>query len=89
MKFRIALLALAACIVPLTGCETLTQTPSEYGNMAINSADTSGKQIGDDVAYILLYDRATWLTEKPVPNKPFDPSKVYPKGTPYYFRDNQ
>jgi hypothetical protein len=88
MKLRLAVMALAAAILPLAGCETLTQTPNEYGNMAWVATSESGGQIGDDMANLLLYDRASWLSDKPVPNAPWDPSRVYPKGTPYYFRDN-
>ncbi len=88
MKCGLLLMAFPLALLPLTGCESLTDTPAENGNRMVHAMDTNGKQIPDDVERILLLDRPTRLTEKPVPQSIVYPNKVYPTGTPYFFKDN-
>ncbi|MGN6368546.1 MAG: hypothetical protein ACTHN5_09820 [Phycisphaerae bacterium] len=67
MKSTLALMALSLALLPLAGCETLTDTPAENGNRIVRTIDTNGKQIPDDAERILLLDRPSWLSDKPIP----------------------
>lgn len=58
----------AAGMSMLTGCETLSQTPAENGNTMVRAIDTNGKQIPEDTERLLLLDRPSWLSKKPVPS---------------------
>jgi hypothetical protein len=69
MKSSFYVLALALALLPLAGCETLTDTPGENGNRIVRTIDTNGKQIPDDTETILLLDRPSHLSDKPVPNE--------------------
>ena len=88
MKIGLALMALPLALFALPGCETLTQTPAENGNQMVHAISTTGSEIPDDVQELLLIDRPSWLSSKPVPDHIINYDKVYPKGTPYYFKDN-
>lgn len=49
------------------GCQTLSRTPAEEWNNIVHAQDTNMKQIPEDINYILLLDRPSWLSRKPIP----------------------
>ena len=67
MKLMVYLVALSLSLLPFAGCETLSDTPSENGNRIVHAIDTNGKQIPEDAERILLIDRPSWLSDKPIP----------------------
>ena len=67
MKSIFCVMALSLALLPLASCETLTDTPAENGNRMARTIDTNGKQIPDDTERILLLDRPSWLSDKPIP----------------------
>jgi hypothetical protein len=69
MKAFFSMVALSLLLVPLTGCETLTETPSENFARMAHTIDTNGKQIPNDVQRHLLLDRPSFLAREPVPNE--------------------
>jgi hypothetical protein len=88
MLSRCILMAVPLLLLPLAGCETLTQTPAENGNMMAHACSTNGGEMVDDMDRLALLDRPSILSDKPVPEVIVNYNKVYPKGTPYFFRDN-
>jgi hypothetical protein len=69
MKSLFYVMALSLALLPLAGCETLTDTPGENGNRIVRTIDTNGKQIPDDFDNVMLLDRPSLLSDKPVPNE--------------------
>jgi len=70
MKALFYTMAISLLMLPLAGCETLTDTPGENLVRLIHSADTNLKQIPDDVEDDCLYaNRPSWLSKRPVPNE--------------------
>ncbi len=59
----------ASALSMLPGCETLTESPGENRNRMARAIDTNGKQIPDDVERILLIDKPSTMTDRPVPIK--------------------
>jgi|GEM_PF-1794551 len=90
MKLAMAALALLSLgsLTLTTGCETLSETSAENGNRKWHHLDTNRRQIAEDVDMLLLLDRPSWLSEKPVPNQYWEPQRVYPDRTPYYTKTN-
>jgi hypothetical protein len=67
MKCLFYVMAFSVALAPLAGCETLTETPGQNGNRMVRAIDTNGKEMVDDLQWIGLVDRPSWLTMKPVP----------------------
>ncbi|HUO09499.1 MAG TPA: hypothetical protein VM008_14415 [Phycisphaerae bacterium] len=67
MKSILYVMALSLSLLPLAGCETLTDTPAENGNRVARAIDTNGKEIPDDTERLLLLDRPSWLSDRPIP----------------------
>lgn len=66
MKKLLLLSLLALPLLSLGGCETLVDSSAENGNRVARTVDTNGKQIPDDTERLLLLDRPSWLTDKPI-----------------------
>jgi len=69
MKSLFCVMAFSLAMLPLTACSTLTDTSAENGNRIVRTFDTNGKEMVDDADVILLIDRPSWLSDKPVPNQ--------------------
>ena len=62
------LLVGAASMLPmLAGCQTLTDTPGENSVRVSHAIATDWLQIPDNVESILLINRPTQLSDRPVP----------------------
>ena len=70
-RYSLAMLpAVAAALLAfssLPGCETLTETPGQNMNKIQRAAFINTYQIPDDAEEILLIDRPSWLSRKPMP----------------------
>jgi hypothetical protein len=69
MKSLFCVMALSLAMLPLAACSTLTDTNAENGNRIVRTFDTNGKEMVDDTDRLLLIDRPSWLSDKPVPNQ--------------------
>ena len=69
MKSLFYVMALSLTMLPLAGCSTLTDTNAENGNRIVRTFDTNGKEMVDDTDRLLLIDRPSWLSDKPIPNQ--------------------
>lgn len=65
----LAIMLGVSALTVLPGCETLTESPGENRVRVARAIDSNGKQIPDDVERVLLIDKPSTLTEKPVPIK--------------------
>jgi len=69
MKYRLmALFVATAGLGLLAGCETLSETPGENYNTIAHGIDINLHQVPEDTERLLLLDRPTWLSKKPVPS---------------------
>ncbi len=68
MKLLVSLMVLSAMLVPLAGCETLTDTPAENSVRLQHAAIMNLRQMNNDIQYILLIERPSWLSRYPIPN---------------------
>jgi len=68
MKTLMLSMALAGTLLPLAGCETLTDTKAENEVRVRHAAAMDMKQINNDLEYILYLDRPVWLSRYPIPN---------------------
>ena len=68
MKTLMLSMALAGLMLPLAGCETLTDTKAENTVRVQHAAAMDMKQINNDLEYILYLDRPVWLSRYPIPN---------------------
>ncbi len=69
MKTSLYMMALAAMLLPLAGCETLTETPGENRNRMAHTVYTNFLQVPMDVERLLLLDRPTYLSPVPIPQQ--------------------
>jgi hypothetical protein len=67
MKYLL-LIAVVAGMLPLTGCETMTDTRAENTVRVRHAAEMDLRQVNNDIEYLLYIDRPVWLTRYPVPN---------------------
>ncbi len=68
MKVGVLAVVLAgATLGLLSGCETTSQTAGENLNTVGHATILNLQQIPDDVENILLLNRASWLSRKPIP----------------------
>jgi hypothetical protein len=68
MKTLMLSMALAGMLLPLAGCETLTDTKAENKVRVHHAAAMDVRQINNDLEYILYLDRPVWLSRYPIPN---------------------
>jgi len=61
-------MALAGAMLPLTGCETLPDTPSENEVRVKHAMIMDLKQVNNDLQYMFYLDRPVWLSRYPIPN---------------------
>lgn len=59
--------ALAMTMLP--GCETLTESPGQNRVRVARAIDTNGKQIPDDFERVMLIDKPSTLSDRPIPMK--------------------
>ncbi len=69
MKSLLYVAALSIALLPLAGCSTLTDTSGENRNRLVRTLDTNGKEMVDDTDRLLLLDRPSYLSMKPIPNE--------------------
>jgi len=60
---------LAVCLMGLTGCETISDTPGENFNRVAHTVDTDGKLLPIDAERLALIYKPTILTPDAVPNR--------------------
>ena len=68
MKKLLLMMALAGFLLPLTGCETLTDTAAENRVRLRHAAEMNMRQINNDWEYMLYLERPVWLSRYPIPN---------------------
>jgi hypothetical protein len=68
MKTLMLTMALAGMMLPLAGCETLTDTKAENEVRVRHAMAMDLKQINNDLQYIFYLDRPVWLSRYPIPN---------------------
>jgi hypothetical protein len=68
MKTWLLTMALAGMMLPLAGCETLTDTKAENKVRLEHAAILNMRQINNDVQYMLYIERPMWLSRYPIPN---------------------
>jgi hypothetical protein len=68
MKFWLLTMALAAMMLPLAGCETLTDTSAENQVRLEHAAVMNLRQLNNDWQYVLYVERPMWLSRYPIPN---------------------
>jgi hypothetical protein len=68
MKTLLFSMALCGMLLPLTACETPSQTAAENSVRVNHALIMDMKQIPDDTERILMVDRPVWLTRYPMPN---------------------
>jgi hypothetical protein len=68
MKMLMMSMALAGMLLPLAGCETLTDTKAENKVRVEHAAAMDLKQMNNDLEYVLYLDRPIWLSRYPIPN---------------------
>jgi len=70
-RYCIALLPAAAAALlalsTLPGCETLTETPGQNMNKVQRAVFINTMELPDDTEELLLIDRPSWLSRKPMP----------------------
>jgi hypothetical protein len=68
MKYLVGLMALAASMMTLTGCETLADTAAENRVRVSHAVIMDLRQIPGDLEYIFYLDRPVWMSRYPIPN---------------------
>jgi hypothetical protein len=68
MKTLLLMMALAGFLLPLAGCETLTDTEAENRVRLRHAAEMNMRQINNDWQYMLYLERPVWLSRYPIPN---------------------
>lgn len=68
MKTLMLTMALAGMMLPLAGCETLTDTKAENEVRVRHAMAMDLKQVNNDLQYIFYLDRPVWLSRYPIPN---------------------
>ena len=68
MKKLLCAMALAGAMLPLSGCETLTDTPEENSVRVKHAMIMDMRQINNDLQYMFYLDRPVWLSRYPIPN---------------------
>jgi hypothetical protein len=68
MKTLLLMMALAGLMLPLAGCETLTDTVGENRVRLRHAAEMNLRQINNDWEYLLYLERPVWLSRFPIPN---------------------
>jgi hypothetical protein len=68
MKKLLLVMAVAGLMLPLAGCETLTDTAGENAVRVRHAAELDLRQINNDWQYMLYLDRPVWLSRYPIPN---------------------
>jgi hypothetical protein len=68
MKTLMFSMVLAGMLLPLAGCETLTDTKAENEVRLRHAMANNLQQMNGDTEYVLLLERPSWLSRFPVPN---------------------
>lgn len=68
MKTLLLMMVTASLMIPLAGCETLTDTPSENRVRLKHAAAMDLRQINNDWQYMMYLERPVWLSRYPIPN---------------------
>jgi hypothetical protein len=68
MKKMLMLVALGMMLMPVAGCETLTDTAAENRVRLRHAAAMNLRQVNNDLEYILYLERPVWLSRYPIPN---------------------
>jgi len=68
MKTWLSVMALAALLLPLAGCETLPDTAAENKVRVLHSQALNLRSMNNDIDYVLYIDRPMWLSRYPIPN---------------------
>jgi hypothetical protein len=68
MKTLLLLMAIAGLMLPLAGCETMTDTAPENRVRLSHAAIMNLNQVNNDWEYLLYVERPVWLSRYPVPN---------------------
>jgi hypothetical protein len=68
MKTLLLTMALTGFLLPLAGCETLTDTPAENRVRLGHAAQMDLRQMNNDWEYLLYLERPVWLSRYPIPN---------------------
>lgn len=69
MKAFLYMMALSLSLIPLAGCETLTETPGENFTRLVHTTSTNVRQIPIDTERLFLLDHPSWMAKEPVPNE--------------------
>ena len=69
MKPWILTVALVGIMVPMAGCETVSETASENQVRVAHAMVMDMQQVPSDVESVLLMDRPMWLSKYPIPNQ--------------------
>jgi hypothetical protein len=68
MKTLILTMALAGMLLPLAGCETMADTPSENSVRLGHAMKINMRELNNDWEYVLYVERPMWMSRYPVPN---------------------
>jgi hypothetical protein len=68
MKTLLLMVAVAGMLLPLTGCETMTDTPGENRVRLKHAAIMNLNQINNDWQYMAYVERPMRLSRFPIPN---------------------
>lgn len=68
MKTLLLAMALAGLMIPLTGCETYTDTAAENRVRLRHAAELDLRGVPTDAEYIMYLERPVWLSRYPIPN---------------------
>ena len=68
MKTLLMMMVLAGMMLPLAGCETMSDTQAENRVRLNHALDLNGRELNSDVEYLLYVERPVWLSRYPVPN---------------------
>ena len=69
MKPWILTMALVGIMVPMAGCETVSETASENQVRVTHAMAVDMLQVPNDLEYVLYIDRPVWLSRYPIPNQ--------------------
>ena len=67
-KMWLAVMALGALVLPMAGCETLSETAEENDVRVKHAMIMNLRQIPGDLEYMFYLDRPVWLSRYPIPN---------------------
>ena len=68
MKTLVLMMVTAGLMMPLAGCETMTDTKMENKVRLEHAAAMDLRQINNDWQYMLYLERPVWLSRYPIPN---------------------